>query len=227
MAKNKRIASRMGASGGYYSNILNKEFGKSVGVWIIALTLIFMSATFEHSFWSLKNFVDKDLIHWGLKIPLWTMFMLVIGLDAMIWFSNWFIPQANVRNMDKGIPTALLIGSTAISIQLNVNYMVTNMPGGWEAFGYTFNTSIALSVGTMIPLALAMLGYMHGNVLVKDQAFRQKAELKKEEKAIQDKLRREELAQKRKLSKQANTAKDDTTQVVVDNKKDEDKAVKA
>ena len=108
--------------------------------WLNVLPVLFLIATFEHCYETLVLFDG------GLNLPVVTTVLLVLAIDASIYFSMQVIELLPAR--------IILALSGLISVTLNVKYMLD-----WKPFGI-FPAVIAVLVGILIPLMLCLLGWL-------------------------------------------------------------------
>jgi hypothetical protein len=113
-------------------------------IWLTVLPLLFLLATFEHSYSILS------LYSTGLLLPFMTTTLLVLAIDASIYFS---MQQIHL------LPAKIILTLAAtISITLNIKYMVDWKPPG------TFALIIGITVGFLIPAMLGLFGWLEKEI---------------------------------------------------------------
>lgn len=133
--------------------------------WIYFLTTSWLISTFEHNYFTLSKYTH-DVFMFSLPISDITAFLLVLAIDLSIFWSVLFIPYANMRQIGTRGSQVVLSVSTVISILLNVRYMWTASPSdGW------FDVSIAIIIGTLVPLYVVIFGWIEGSMTVNEYEF--------------------------------------------------------
>ena len=113
-------------------------------IWLTILPLLFLLATFEHSY-SILSLYSK-----GLMLPFVTTTLLVIAIDSSIYFSMQHIQL---------LPAKIILTLAAtISITLNVKYMIDWKPPG------IFALIIGITVGFLIPAMLGLFGWLEKEI---------------------------------------------------------------
>ena len=113
-------------------------------IFLIALPLLFLTATFEHCYYILS------LYNGGLILPVLTTTLLVLAIDSSIYFSMQFINILPAR--------IILAMSGTISVVLNVKFMLDWKPPG------IFGSVIAIVVGLIIPSMLGLFGWLEKEI---------------------------------------------------------------
>jgi hypothetical protein len=122
------------------------------------LMLFTLIATFEHCYTTLALF-SADHYLWGIPVSKWAKALFVLVIDFGLYLGEYFIPQFSIRGIKIGLVQSMVFIFAGISVFLNVKYMIEFMPAvTW------FNYAIAISVGTLIPVVLAILGFIEGRI---------------------------------------------------------------
>ncbi|MCB0284633.1 MAG: hypothetical protein KDF60_18770 [Calditrichaeota bacterium] len=117
---------------------------KNNSIWLKILPILFLFATFEHCYYIL------NLYNGGLILPVLTTMLLVLAINASIYFSMKYFEILPAR--------IILSMSGTISVSLNVKYMLDWKPDG------IFGLVIAVTVGILIPVMLSMFGWLEGEI---------------------------------------------------------------
>lgn len=135
--------------------------------WIFWLTGGWLLATFQHNYSTLSNYSLHETLNlgWlftGLTLPIADIsnFVLVVVLELTLFWSISFIPAGKRWNIKTLVIYMAMIVSTAISIFLNVKYMVAASPT--ES---VVDVGIGAIVGGLIPIFVVIFGYVEGNVV--------------------------------------------------------------
>ena len=113
-------------------------------IWLTILPLLFLLATFEHCYSILSLYSS------GLMLPFVTTTLLVLAIDSSIYFSMQHIQLLPAK--------IILILAAAISITLNVKYMIDWKPPG------IFALIIGITVGFLIPSMLGLFGWLEKEI---------------------------------------------------------------
>ena len=123
---------------------------------ISILTLLFLTATFEHNYSTLRAF-SGDLKWMQINISAISTAFLVLGIDLSILMSIIHLVSTSGFNVNKNKWPArwILFMSVSLSGVLNVHYMLTHAPDD-----SLFSLLIAICVGAFIPIMLLLLGWL-------------------------------------------------------------------
>ena len=113
-------------------------------IWLTILPLLFLLATFEHCYSILSLYSS------GLMLPFVTTTLLVLAIDSSIYFSMQHIGLLPAK--------IILTLAAAISITLNVKYMIDWKPPG------IFALIIGITVGFLIPSMLGLFGWLEKEI---------------------------------------------------------------
>ena len=126
-----------------------------------------MLATFQHNYSTLSKYnlgetLNLGWISAGLTLPIADIsnFVMVVVLELTLFFSVSFIPAAKRWNIKAIVIYMAMIVSTAISIFLNVKYMVAASPTD-----SIIDVGIGAIVGGLIPTFVVIFGYIQGHVV--------------------------------------------------------------
>lgn len=135
--------------------------------WIFWLTAGWLLATFQHNYATLSKynqgeFLDLGWIVAGLTLPIADIsnFVMVVVLELSLFWSISFIPAGKRWNIKTIVIYMVMIVSTAISIFLNVKYMVAASPSP-----SVVDVGIGAVIGGLIPIMVVLFGYVQGNVV--------------------------------------------------------------
>ena len=135
--------------------------------WIFWLTFGWLLATFQHNYATLSKYNLGETLNlgWlfaGLTLPIADIsnLVMVIVLEATLFWSIMFIPAGKRWNIKTIIIYILMILSTIISIFLNVKYMVAASPSP-----SVIDVGIGAVIGGLIPIMVVVFGYVQGNVV--------------------------------------------------------------
>jgi hypothetical protein len=135
--------------------------------WIFWLTAGWLLATFQHNYSTLSKYnlgetLNLGWISAGLTLPIADIsnFVMVVVLEITLFFSVSFIPAAKRWNIKAIVIYLAMIVSTAISIFLNVKYMVAASPTD-----SVIDVGIGAIVGGLIPTFVVIFGYIQGHVV--------------------------------------------------------------
>ena len=135
--------------------------------WIFWLTFGWLLGTFQHNYAALSKYtlgetLDLGWIVAGLELPIAAIgiFVIVLVLEAGLFWSIMFIPAGKNWNVKPSVMYMILSTSTAISMFLNIKYMVEASPSS-----SVMDIGIGAAVGGLIPLMVVMLGYVEGNIV--------------------------------------------------------------
>ncbi len=134
------------------------EIVRSAKAWTLFLATLFIIATFEHCFATLKHYTEHQ-IYFGVDISTIKAIALVLAMDLGIFFSIKFIPEGKSVGISVGPAVAILALCTVISGGLNVHYMVSNTPAQ-----HWFDLTVGVVVGLLIPAMLILFGWQRGLV---------------------------------------------------------------
>lgn len=157
----------------WYENLFKKELSEDEKLyrkhqnWIFWLTGGWLLATFQHNYSTLSNYSLHETLNlgWlfsGLTLPIADIsnFVLVVVLELTLFWSISFIPAGKRWNIKTLVIYMAMIVSTAISIFLNVKYMVAASPTD-----SVVDVGIGAIVGGLIPIFVVIFGYVEGNVV--------------------------------------------------------------
>jgi hypothetical protein len=135
--------------------------------WIFFLTIGWLLGTFQHNYAALSKYHHNEMwsLGWlfsGLEIPIAaiSIFVIVLVLEAGLFWSIMFIPAGKNWNVKPRVMYMILSASTAISMFLNIKYMVEASPSP-----SVMDIGVGAVVGGIIPLMVVMLGYVEGNIV--------------------------------------------------------------
>jgi len=135
--------------------------------WIFWLTGGWLLATFQHNYATLSKynqgeFLDLGWISTGLALPIADIsnFIMVVVLELSLFWSISFIPAGKRWNIKTIVIYMVMIVSTAISVFLNVKYMVAASPSPSAV-----DVGIGAVIGGLIPIMVVLFGYVQGNVI--------------------------------------------------------------
>jgi hypothetical protein len=158
----------------WYENLFKKEeiseddkLYRKHQNWIFWLTAGWLLATFQHNYSTLSKYnlgetLDLSWISTGLILPFADIsnFVMVVVLELTLFFSVSFIPAGKRWHIKTIVIYMAMIVSTAISIFLNVKYMVAASPTD-----SVIDVGIGAIVGGLIPTFVVIFGYIQGHVV--------------------------------------------------------------
>jgi hypothetical protein len=158
----------------WFENIFKKEeitedekLYRKYQNWIFWLTGGWLLATFQHNYSTLSKYnlgetLDLGWVSTGLTLPIADIsnFVMVVVLELTLFFSVSFIPAAKRWGIKAIVIYMAMIVSTAISIFLNIKYMVAASPTP-----SIIDVGIGAIVGGLIPTFVVIFGYIQGHVV--------------------------------------------------------------
>lgn len=131
--------------------------------WVFWLTGGWLFVTFEHIYHTLSQYSMGTI--WmisGTEIPISDImvFALVILLEVTLFWSVMFIPASTRLKVKKYIMYAIQGIGIAISMFLNIKYMIMASPTTG-----TMDVAIGAVIGGLIPIFVVLFGYVEGQLV--------------------------------------------------------------
>jgi len=134
-----------------------EQFERFTEQWLRFLPILYIIATFEHSFTALHQY-NAHLVVFGVDISTISNIMLVLGIDLPMYFAIQYIVYAQRLNLPIRTAVTILVTLGLVSAALNIHYMLIYSPGGY------FADIVGVLVGALIPLMLVLFGLLRGIV---------------------------------------------------------------